>query len=264
MGAPFDLLAFLTRSENRVTVLIALAREPASRRTLQDETGIARATLSRILADFGERDLAVREAHEYVATALGRHLATELRSLLASIETSQRLQVLGPWLPLSDLDLALGDFGDARVTLPAPVDPMGPVRRTAALLAESRQVRGLCDTVVPEVLRVLRRAVLEEGLQADVTVTEAAFEAVSTDPEVRGLVGDLLDTGRLDLRVFNGTIPLLAIDADGTVLLEVSDREGTIRGLVETGSDAITGWFDDAFASAQSAADPVTLDRLMP
>lgn len=262
MGGAFDLLAFLTRSENRATVLMALAAEPATRRTLQAETGIPRATLSRILADFGERDLATRDGHEFAATALGRHLATELRSLLDAVAAGQEMQALAPWLPLSDLDLDLGDFGDAQVTLPTAVDPTAPVRRTADVLDESRRIRGLCNNVVPEILRVLRRAILEDGLVADVTVTAAAFDAVSRDPDLRGLVGDLLDVGRLDLRIHDGPIPLLAIEADGTVLLEVADDRGTIRGLIETDRDAVITWFDAAFEAYGRGAQPGTRERL--
>jgi predicted transcriptional regulator len=80
MDSPLDLVAFLTRSENRVETLLALADGPATRPDLQDETGVARATLSRILADFRRHDLATRDAHEYAATPLGELLAAGLTS----------------------------------------------------------------------------------------------------------------------------------------------------------------------------------------
>lgn len=264
MDAALDLVSFLARSENRVTVLLAVARNPASRRALQAETGVPRATLSRILADFRERELVTRNGHEYAATSLGRHLAAELRAVLDSIEAGQNLQALDPWLPLSALDFEARDLRDARVTLPTPVDPLAPVRRTAEVLGASDRVRGLCDNVVPGVLEALERSVVEDGLRADVTVTDVAFEAVSADPALREVVGDLLDTGRLDLRVLDGAIPLLVIEADGTVLLEVADGQGTIRGLVETEADAVRSWFGGTFETYHREADPVDFEGLTP
>lgn len=264
MNAALDLVSFLARSENRVTVLLSVAREPASRQELQATTGVPRSTLSRILADFRDRDLVTRNHHEYAATLLGRHLAAELRALLDSVDTVWDLQPLDRWLPLSALDLDVRDLGDARVTRPTTVDPLAPLRRTAEVLGTSQRVRGLCNNVVPGILEELKRSVFEDGLRVEVTVTEAALAAVSGDPGVRDLVVDMLNTDLLDLRVLDEDIPVLAIEADDTVLLEVADDEGTVRGLVETESDAVRSWFCASFDSYQTDATPVVFERLTP
>jgi predicted transcriptional regulator len=84
MDSPIDLVSFVTRSESRTEVLLTLATREQTRPELQDETGIPRATLSRILADFRDHDLATRDSHQYQTTLLGDLVATELEALFES------------------------------------------------------------------------------------------------------------------------------------------------------------------------------------
>lgn len=264
MHPAFELLSFVARSENRVEALMALEAGPASRSALQEATGIPRATLSRTLADFRDRDLADRTGYAFTITPLGRLLARELRSLFDSMEVGVELQSLAPWLPLDELGIDVEDLRGARVTLPTPVDPLAPIHRTADRLTASDRVRGLCNNVVHELLATLSDAVVETGLQVDVVVTADAFDTVTADPTTSRAVRDMVGSGRLDLAVCPEWIPQLAIEADGTVMLEVTDDEGAIHGLVETENDAVRSWFESAFAGYGGAADRVTPERLAP
>jgi uncharacterized protein YerC len=45
-------IEFLAHSPNRIRVLDALIAEPMERHDIEDGTGVSRATLARILADF--------------------------------------------------------------------------------------------------------------------------------------------------------------------------------------------------------------------
>lgn len=263
MHPGFELLAFIARSENRVTVLQALEDGPASRSALQDATGVPRATLSRILADFRSHELAVRNGHAFSITPLGQLLADELRSVFEALAVGSDLQSLAPWLSVSDLGIDVGALGDARVTLPTPVDPLTPVSRTAAVLASSDRVRGLCNNVIPDLLQTLGDAI-DAGIEIDAVVSAAAFEVVSAEPAMSRVVRDLVDSGHLDLAICGVEIPQLAIEADGTVLLLVTDEEGAIQGLVESEHPAVRSWFVDAFETYGGRATPVTPELLVP
>lgn len=264
MGSAFELLAFVARSKNRVEALQALEAGPASRASLQEATGIPRATLSRILADFQARELADRDGYEFTVTPLGQLLADELRSAFEALAVGVELQPLAPWLPLDELGLEMADLRGARVTLPTPIEPLAPVHRTAELLGASDHVRGLCNNVIPELLMTLSDAVTQSGLQVDAVVAADAFDAVVADPPTSRAVGVMIGSGRLDLAVCPEWVPQLAIEADGTVLLEVTDDDGVIHGLVETENDAVLTWFESAFASYSGRADRVTPERLAP
>lgn len=262
MDSAFELLAFVARSENRVEALQALEAGPASRAGLQEATGIPRATLSRILADFQARELANRDGYEFSITPLGRLLTRQLEALFSAIEVGAELQSLGPWLPLSELGIGIEDLADARVTFPTPVAPLAPVHRTAAVLEASDRVRGLCNNVIPELLRTLGDAI-EAGIEIEVVATTEAFEVVSADPASIRTVRDLVDSGSLDLAICPVAFPQLAIDTDGTVLLLVTDDEGAIQGLVESTNEAVRAWFDDAFEMYRGQSDRVAPELLV-
>jgi hypothetical protein len=132
------------------------------------------------------------------------------------------------------------------------------VNRTAAVLASSDQIRGLCNNVVPELLQTLGGATAE----LEVVVTAAAFEIVSTDPKTSGVVQALLQSGRLDLVVSPEWFPQLTIEADGTVLLEVTDDDGAIHGLIETEAAPVRSWFASAFDTHRSRAERVSPELL--
>lgn len=260
MSSAFELLAFVVRSENRVEALQTLAAVPASRAEIQETTGIPRATLSRILADFQARDLADRDGYEFSITPLGRLLAVELRSTFESLEVGSDLQSLTPWLPLSELGIEIEHLVDARVTLPTPVDPLAPVNRTAGVLEACDRVRGLCNNVIPELLQTLGGA----GAEIQVVTTTDAFDVVSADSTTRDAVGEMLRSGRLDLAVSSEWFPQLAIEADGTVLLEVTDDDGAIHGLIESETDAVRSWFASTFDAYRSQARRVAPELLAP
>ena len=154
------------------------------------------------------------------------------------------------------------DLHDLATTLRSQGELQAQLQLLRLSLASSEQVRGLCNNVVPENLQALRRAVLEDRLAVEVVVTDDAFDAVAADPDVREVVRDLLDSGRVDLAVCSAALPHLAILADDTVLLLVADDEGAIRGTVETESDAARAWFATAFDAYHRDAERVAPDVL--
>lgn len=262
MTSPLALVTFVTRAQNRVDALLALAASPTTRPELQEDTGIPRTTLSRILADFQDRDLVERDGHEYALTPLGSLLTSELGSLVETVGAMEELQTLGRWLPLSEFGVEVWDLAGSKVTRPTPVDPTAPVRRTIDVIDESERVRGLCDIVVPEGIEALLRGATDGRQRLSAVITSAAFDVVAADPEVSALVRELLVSDRVELFVSQRAIPQLSMVADGTVLIEVADDEGTIRGLIETENEAIRSWFDSAFEAYRTEAERVAPDVL--
>ncbi len=264
MDRPTELVSFILLSENRLDVLQSLVSEPATRPALQAKTDIPRATLSRILADFTRRDLAVRDGHRYLATPLGVYLARELRSLFESVDSMARLQTLGQWLRLPDSDIELEDLVGATVTPPTPADPLAPVKRTAAVLTASEHIRGLCNNAIVENIEAVWHGVIEEGWKFEAVVTVDALDVVSQDAAVSELVSEMLTSGRVEVSVYEGEIPQLVAVADGTVVFEVTDDEGAIQGLIETEDESIGAWFDSTFETYRRMATPVVPEVLTP
>lgn len=257
MESPVDLVSFVTRAENRVDVLLTLASGPRTRPDLQDETDIPRATLSRILADFRERELVSREGHRYLTTPVGDLIAAELESLFESVESTRALQTLARWLPLDDLAVDFDRLAAAEVTLPTPIDPMAPVKRAAAVVEDAEHVRTFCYSVVHAPILAALRGVVRKGQRLEGVVAAGVLEVVKDDPELAASARELFASGNVELYVYDEGIEPQLIIADGRTMFLVTDEEGAIQGLVETKDDAILPWAETMFESLKREADPL-------
>jgi predicted transcriptional regulator len=260
MGSPFDLVSFVTRAESRVDVLLTLASGPRTRPELQDETGVPRATLSRVLADFRERDLASRNGHRYRPTPLGEVLAADLEALFESVETTRALQSLAGLLPLEELAIDFHRLAEAEVTLPTPVDPMAPVKRAAAIVEGAEHVRTFCYSVVHAPILAALRGVAHRGQRLEGVIAAGVFDVVASDPELAERARELVGSGSVELYRYDEGIEPQLIVADRTTMFLVTDDEGAIQGLVETDDGAILPWAEELFESLRAEAEPLDAD----
>lgn len=257
MASPFELLAFLARSENRLATLRALSKEPRRRAAIQDATGIPRATLSRILADCRDRDLVERAGPQYALTPLGERLVARLDALIDDIDRWRALQRLADGLPLDELEVDLFGVDDLSVTLPNRVDPMAPVGRAATVVESADVVRGFCYSLLHAPILAMTRDIVDSGARFEGVVSAEVLRAVMGDPDLSAPVEGLLETGQATVFVYEGGIETQFIVADDRVLFLVADEGGGIGGLVETGEPAIQPWARDRFAAYRDAAEPV-------
>ena len=98
-----ELLEFLSRSENRVAVLIAVSSRPSIfHADLHQAIDVPRSNLNRIHREMEDREPDMRTGHRYEATPLGELLGGRLRLVVASVDSTQRLQRLLNQLSATD------------------------------------------------------------------------------------------------------------------------------------------------------------------
>ena len=262
MEPGFDLVAFVARSENRLATLRALSTEPRRRSAVQDDTGIPRATLSRILADCVERDLVERTGPEYALTPLGERFVAGLDDLFDEVDRQRALQALAGGLPTDALEVDLFAVDDLAVTLPTRIDPMAPVGRAAAVVESADEVRGFCYSLIHAPILAMTRDIVDSGARFVGVVSAEVLEVVARDAELVGPVEGLLETGQAELYVYRGGIETQFIVADDRVLFLVAADDGSVQGLVETGEPAIRPWAVDRFEAYRATAEPLGPDAL--
>ena len=262
MEPPVELVSFVTRAENRVTVLRTLSRGPATRRALQDETDIPRATLSRILADFRDRELAVREGHDYATTPLGDVLAAELQTLIDAVAGMGAIQTLHQWLDVDEHDVPIDRLADAEVVLPSPIDPLAPIRRAEQRLANGAEVRLAGRGVVPSCLDAVWRAVTEGGQRFEAVVSSDTLETMAADQTMRRQALDLVDAESASLAVHPGELLPFLFVVDDLVWIAVADDAGPIQGHIETTDERVRAWAEDRIDGYLREAEPVSPDVL--
>jgi predicted transcriptional regulator len=253
-----DAVEFLSRSENRVRALATLADRSCDRAELAEAVGVSRVTAQRILDAFERRGWVVADGRTYRATAVGEVVSESFAALLDTMEAAERLAAVEPFLP-AGFDVDLRRLTDARVTLPAPGDPLGPVRRSTALMREAEAVRGLGTGIAPDALRANRDAVVDGGQSFEVVFSGGVLDVVAADARMAGWMREMLDAGATVYR--HDSVDLLLAEFDGAVVaLGVADASGVPRGMIESADAELRTWFETTFERYRDEAAPVTAE----
>lgn len=260
MTRSLDDVEFLARSGNRVAVLETLSARPQTRGELEVETGVSKVTVGRALEDFLERGWVRRDGDEYRTTPTGDAVAADFSRLRTTVGTARRLREAAPFL--ADLGFDVRNLEGATVTVPDSTDPMAPFERPVDLLRGAEHVRFLSRMTTPLVLEVLHEEVIEGGQTVEAVLAGGALERLAADPRMVGLARDLLESGRVDVFRYGGTIGHEAARFDETVALLVTDERSAARAQIETTDEAVREWFDAEFESYRERADPLGPDDL--
>lgn len=257
MPRPLDDIEFLSRSENRVTVLETLSARPQTRADLEASTGISKVTVGRVLDDFVERGWIRRVDDEYRTTATGDAIVTDFSRLHTTVETAQKLGDVAPYL--GDVGFDVRQLEDAVVTVPDSNDPMAPFERPIELLRGADHVRFLTRMATPVVMEVLHGEGIDGGQTIEAVLTDGAVERIRAHPRMAAWTRDLLEAGRARAYRYDA-IPHEAAALDRTVAILLTDEEYVARGQIETTATAVREWFDATFETYRDRAEPLRPD----
>lgn len=257
---------YLSRSDNRVVLLDALADGPATRRTLADETGVSRATLDRIVTEFEERGWAERTTDgEYTATAAGRHVIGEFRPMVESVAAVDALGGAVEWLPTDDLEVTLSAFSDATVRRPKNGDPAEAVEFVTDLVREASQFQTLTHLFPPGLFaRAMHEGVLSGDLTVEAVATTAVVDHIRGSENRRTRWQDVLAEDAALYRC-DAQIPCNLMIFDTTVLIKRSDT-GPIDDAygvpIVSESEQVRDWARNLIDEYQTAATQVRPESL--
>lgn len=236
-------VAFLARSENRLAVLAALTETSATRRDLEDETGIARATVGRALADLEDRGWVSEAAgREYETTPSGYRVVAEFLPLLEAAAAIRRLGDRVAWLPTDEVPIELRHFSDAAILRPRAADPLAPAMSLTGLLEDAEEFHCLVGVAPPLGFeQSMRDGVVEGALLTRHVITAEEFAYLGEHPERVERWREYLAAGANVYR-YDGEIPCNLLIFDGTVVVSPVPAGRGPTGLVESENDAVLEW----------------------
>lgn len=257
-GALADV-AYLSRSENRVRLLEALASGAWTRRDLCDETGVARATVDRTVTEFEDRGWATRTSDgEYVATATGREVAAQTRAHLESMATVDRLGELVDWFRTEEGSVELPHLADATVHRPTETDPTVTLERLTELMREADSFQCVVGVAPPvQFEEAMRDGVVERGMATEHVITDAELAAILEQPSRVRRWREYL-AGGANVYRYDGAVPCNVLVFDGTVV--VGDTPSDVAPpftVVESDHEAVLGWATDLVDSYRERGEPI-------
>jgi predicted transcriptional regulator len=263
MEETLDDIQFLANSENRIRVLSALIHGSASRRQLQEETGVPRSSAARVLEEAETRGWVGSNGSEYWITPRGEAMVAEIQQSIATTEGINHLGKAIKWLPEPVSDLDFRHFTDARITLPTQENPTAAFDRGLDLISGSSSYRGLTQNSLPQYMRVICDQVEAGDLKFEGVIEERFTEVLQTDRERAETWSVIADR----MWVFDGDVPINMHLVDDTALIWLcgEDDEGNNvepKGLLEVENPHVVSWAESLYEEYLAASKPFSPERL--
>lgn len=248
-GSLIDDIAYLARSEHRVTTLIDMAVRPRSRSELWEAAGVSSSTIRRTLREFEDRGWIQRDEYRYETTPLGAFIASAMADLIDRFETERQLRDVWQWLPGEENDFTIEMCTGAVVTRADADDPYGPVNRFMALVREAETFRfaGI-DVALLEPCKEELCQQIVDGMEAEIIEPPRVAQYIRTTcPE---LFSEALDSDNLTVRLHDDLPPYgVGIIDDRIAICGYDADSASVRVLVDNAGSDLREWAESVFAT---------------
>lgn len=262
MGSPLVDVAFLARSENRVSVLRELTASPHDRYSLQEQTGVGRVTLGRVLSDFQERGWICSVNGRYETTPVGGMVAASFADLLETMASAEKLSPIATLLP-EEMSFDLRRLADATVHVPSATDPFATLRPAVEQLERAHHVRLLTNATTPETLEVLRRRTTSGELKLEAIADDELLEVLVEAPETSDMLEGMITESSASIWRSGDPVPfIIAIHDDSLVHIGIADETGGKRALVESVDDVVLEWANDFYDDYRQRAKQIDAEPI--
>lgn len=265
MARPFEEINFLTRSENRVTLLETLAGGVHTERELIERTGISKVTVNRALDAFLERGWVREDASGYTATRVGEMVAADYGRLEQSMDVARRLGPVIDLLPVERMDFDLRILADATISDPENYDVLQTVDRWITLIRTCDRL----DVFAYRSGRIVAEPIYEEisagSLEMEAILAPSELERIRADPATREIKQEILDAGATYYVAAEEPYKPYSLGMFGDVAAMSGWNEDSKPQVhVETRADPVVEWLRDEYETVKADAELLTAADLEP
>lgn len=243
----------------RIKLLEAVEASPKDKRTLVDTLDCSRSTIDRGIRELEVLDMLKYGPEGYHLTTYGRLAAHEYREFEHLLGCLTQHKPLLQWLPPDeeDFDFDLRWFLDAEPIVSTPSDPYAPANRHADVMITSDEFYALLPAIGLNQMQIGRKAVVDKGQEQRLVVEQAVADTFSSEPHYMETFEDIIESGRVELLVYEGKIPYFLGIYDETIHIGVEDEDGIPRALVETDTVEARTWAEQKFEEYEQQAAPL-------
>lgn len=251
-GAAIEDIAYLIRSEHRIPTLVALADRPRNRPELCELTEMSPATIGRTLKEFKARRWVREEGRKFLATSLGKSMASWMEELLKRVEAEHKLRDIYHQLPDEVIEFALEMR--STVTVNEPDAPYRALNRYRSFLHDSTQYRFVgFDAGLYEACKDEFRQRILDGMEAELIDSPRVARYMCTKYPKR--CADLLKRENMTAYV-QEDVPQYGIclfDDCIAICVYHSDSAG-LTALIDTNAPEALSWAESVYASYKADA----------
>ncbi len=260
MNPSDDDIAFLANSENRVALLRCLTGGRHARDALITKVGVSRVTLGRILGELDGRNWITQEGRVCDITPLGAWVLEEYEAFSEMMAAERRLREVYRWFPDEEYGFQIGELADAEITAVSRANASAPLSQHVRLFEEGGRFWSFSFAITRLFLESCSRHVANEEITFEWVFTTEVLDVLRNDPELSRYSREMLDSGRVEYRRFEGEIPYIVFGSEGPVNLRLADEDGSPTALIESDADAVREWAESTFDRYWADATPVGTD----
>ena len=253
MDTPFEDIAFLANSPNRVGVLETLAEGPRDRHDLQAELDISQPTASRI-----------RRGAEYELTRVGELTITAFTGLREQLAAVHHLSGVASMLPEDGFDFDLARLRTADVVRIAEGDSGLARTHENAQLASADRVRILTAFAPRESVKTTWRQVTEGNQRFELVLEAGTIQAIRADPDKARWVRETLASDRAEVYRFQGSVDYPLLITDETVHLALPRNDEADGAWISSDDEAVLAWATARFERHRDHSERLTEDDVSP
>jgi len=257
MNPSNDDITFLANSENRLALLRCLSDGPHARDGLITKVNVSRVTLGRILDELDERNWITQKGQVCTITPLGAWVFEEYQSFSEMMTAERRLREVFQWFPDEEYGFHISELADAEITAVSRANASAPLSQHVRLFEDCDQFWSFSFAITRLFLESCWRHVMNEAITFEWVFTTQVFDVLKNDPELSRHSRKMLDSGRVEYRHYEGTIPYIVLGSEETVNLRLADEEGSPTALIESNADGVREWAESTFDRYWADAIPV-------
>lgn len=253
---PSEHIAFLTSSQNRITILQQLADSPGRQSELVRRCDISKATVHRAIDDMENRGWVTEKDGEYQLTALGTALITHYDEFEESFASVLRKRAFFEHFD-TDVEIPTDVVTDFELTTPVSGDPHATMEvfRNEARSGDIDWFAGILPIMSPGYIEIAEN-MFDAGAQMELIVAQGAVDAMQSnygDDLERALGAD-----NFSLYIYPGQLQmaLATFDHDRAMIASVDENDQLHAGL-DGGSDTVLDWTTKMFESIRAQSQPL-------
>lgn len=227
---------------NRHELLDCLLNRPLDKRTLEDDVSVSRSTIDRAVRELEVLGLVEYSNEGYKVTPVGELVTTECADVLELAAIALEFDEFLRWLPLSRFDLDIRLLADAELLVPESNNPYSMINRHVHLVEKTNHGRAMLPLVGLHAFEAAHENIVENGAETELVVESGVAEVLLTNPPFEELTSEMLQTGRFEVFVYDGTIPYFVGVYDDKIIQIGADEDSEPRALVETDRDEVRTW----------------------
>jgi predicted transcriptional regulator len=253
-----DGMDYLSRSENRVSLLAALVEnQPRNRDELEAELSASKRTVSRVLTELTQKGYLQEGPAGFRLTTFGEVVAEAYLDYSDRFELAEKYRPFLANVDSTAVDLDITALRGASLTVAGDVNPYAPLDRALELRQDATQIRVVTPLIEKRSMEQLTaRMERGEDLNFEAIFPQRLYETVKSQRGYDGAFEREVQSDSVELRISPDSIDVIYSIIDDIVALGATvDNEP--YALLESKNPDLRAWVEQTIDEYKTAAVPV-------